>query len=160
MSDNPQDRMAKLLPGDVTSFDVKERLPAIVPTRTRKITVRYVEQCACKISEVPGSSAQCATVKNYGEVNGAQGRNRTTDTAIFNRMLYQLSYLGPFNKLAAQVRAGKRGARVIKAPPRAVQNGPGSRNRAVGPVSQDFSPGSPSAGRSPSSSSSSFTGIA
>lgn len=29
--------------------------------------------------------------------NGAQGRNRTTDTAIFSRMLYQLSYLGaPF----------------------------------------------------------------
>ena len=28
------------------------------------------------------------------EGNGAQGRNRTTDTAIFNRMLYQLSYLG------------------------------------------------------------------
>jgi hypothetical protein len=27
-------------------------------------------------------------------VNGAQGRNRTTDTAIFSRMLYQLSYLG------------------------------------------------------------------
>ena len=25
--------------------------------------------------------------------NGAQGRDRTTDTAIFNRMLYQLSYL-------------------------------------------------------------------
>ncbi len=23
-----------------------------------------------------------------------QGRNRTTDTAIFSRMLYQLSYLG------------------------------------------------------------------
>ena len=29
---------------------------------------------------------------NHG--NGAQGRNRTTDTAIFSRMLYQLSYLG------------------------------------------------------------------
>ena len=28
--------------------------------------------------------------------NGAQGRNRTTDTAIFSRMLYQLSYLGVF----------------------------------------------------------------
>ena len=27
-------------------------------------------------------------------LSGAQGRNRTTDTAIFNRMLYQLSYLG------------------------------------------------------------------
>ena len=31
------------------------------------------------------------------KANGAQGRSRTTDTAIFNRMLYQLSYLGmPF----------------------------------------------------------------
>ena len=29
--------------------------------------------------------------------NGAQGRDRTTDTAIFNRMLYQLSYLGAEN---------------------------------------------------------------
>jgi hypothetical protein len=29
-----------------------------------------------------------------GRMNGAQGRDRTTDTAIFNRMLYQLSYLG------------------------------------------------------------------
>lgn len=32
--------------------------------------------------------------RNPGK-NGAQGRNRTTDTAIFSRMLYQLSYLGP-----------------------------------------------------------------
>ena len=32
------------------------------------------------------SGANCA--------NGAQGRDRTTDTAIFSRMLYQLSYLG------------------------------------------------------------------
>ena len=28
------------------------------------------------------------------EKGGAQGRNRTTDTAIFSRMLYQLSYPG------------------------------------------------------------------
>src|SRR4030095_4288128 len=28
-----------------------------------------------------------------GESNGGQGRNRTADTAIFSRMLYQLSYL-------------------------------------------------------------------
>jgi hypothetical protein len=35
-------------------------------------------------------------VKNWrkSEDRGAQGRNRTTDTAIFSRMLYQLSYLG------------------------------------------------------------------
>ena len=32
---------------------------------------------------------------------GAQGRNRTTDTAIFSRMLYQLSYLGTSNPRAA-----------------------------------------------------------
>ncbi len=35
---------------------------------------------------------------NLGFINlfrsGAQGRDRTTDTAIFSRMLYQLSYLG------------------------------------------------------------------
>ena len=28
------------------------------------------------------------------ERNGAQGRNRTTDTVIFSHVLYQLSYLG------------------------------------------------------------------
>jgi hypothetical protein len=30
-----------------------------------------------------------------GELGGAQGRNRTTDTCIFSAVLYQLSYLGP-----------------------------------------------------------------
>ncbi len=29
-----------------------------------------------------------------GGGGGAQGRNRTTDTGIFNPLLYQLSYLG------------------------------------------------------------------
>jgi hypothetical protein len=33
--------------------------------------------------------------------NGAQGRSRTTDTAIFSRMLYQLSYLGALHSSAA-----------------------------------------------------------
>lgn len=28
------------------------------------------------------------------ESNGAQGRNRTSDTVIFSHVLYQLSYLG------------------------------------------------------------------
>jgi hypothetical protein len=31
----------------------------------------------------------------FYQFGGAQGRDRTTDTAIFSRMLYQLSYLGP-----------------------------------------------------------------
>ena len=30
--------------------------------------------------------------------NGAQGRNRTTDTVIFSHVLYQLSYLGSWNR--------------------------------------------------------------
>ena len=34
--------------------------------------------------------------------NGAQGRDRTTDTAIFSRMLYQLSYLGLSLKAAGR----------------------------------------------------------
>lgn len=33
---------------------------------------------------------------------GAQGRNRTTDTAIFSRMLYQLSYLGMLDARAKE----------------------------------------------------------
>jgi hypothetical protein len=40
----------------------------------------------------------------YFEIFGAQGRNRTTDTAIFSRMLYQLSYLGTA-RAAARERA-------------------------------------------------------
>ncbi len=43
-----------------------------------------------------------ASIRAYG----AQGRDRTTDTAIFSRMLYQLSYLGP--RCAAGPRRGKR----------------------------------------------------
>jgi hypothetical protein len=35
---------------------------------------------------------------DFIDKNGAQGRNRTTDTAIFSRMLYQLSYLGTILK--------------------------------------------------------------
>ena len=39
--------------------------------------------------------------------DGAQGRNRTTDTAIFSRMLYQLSYLG--DRPAERPRGSERG---------------------------------------------------
>ncbi len=40
----------------------------------------------------------------HQKVSGAQGRNRTTDTAIFSRMLYQLSYLGVQRLREARVR--------------------------------------------------------
>jgi hypothetical protein len=40
------------------------------------------------------------------DIGGAESQNRTGDTAIFSRVLYQLSYLGPMaNRLAARRRA-------------------------------------------------------
>jgi hypothetical protein len=30
-----------------------------------------------------------------GSISGAKGQNRTADTAVFSRVLYLLSYLGP-----------------------------------------------------------------
>lgn len=43
---------------------------------------------------------------NCLEVDGAQGRSRTADTAIFSRMLYQLSYLGNLLRSASKGRGG------------------------------------------------------
>jgi hypothetical protein len=42
------------------------------------------------------------------KVAGAQGRNRTTDTAIFSRMLYQLSYLGPVLRVEGLIERPRR----------------------------------------------------
>jgi hypothetical protein len=41
----------------------------------------------------PGRALSSMTLAK--EVDGAWGRNRTTDTRIFNPLLYQLSYPGP-----------------------------------------------------------------
>ena len=38
--------------------------------------------------------------------NGAQGRNRTADTRIFNPLLYRLSYLGQRARRARALKAG------------------------------------------------------
>jgi hypothetical protein len=40
--------------------------------------------------------------------NGAQGRDRTTDTVIFSHVLYQLSYLGAEHRRAGGVGQGAR----------------------------------------------------
>ena len=53
-----------------------------------------------RVAPFPPSLAthQSNTPAHFGAgarlVLGAEGRNRTADTAIFSRMLYQLSYLG------------------------------------------------------------------
>ena len=55
--------------------------------------VRAATRCA-----LHSASGGCNRESNrrhlVGRNHGAQGRDRTTDTAIFSRMLYQLSYLG------------------------------------------------------------------
>ena len=40
------------------------------------------------------------------EENGAQSRNRTSDTGIFSPLLYQLSYLGVIGKKSGYVVTG------------------------------------------------------
>ncbi len=42
----------------------------------------------------PAAAPMRLAMPSRPQENGAQGRDRTTDTAIFSRMLYQLSYLG------------------------------------------------------------------
>ena len=44
--------------------------------------------------EADQSDTSVKTVSLSAAYNGAQGRNRTTDTRIFSPLLYQLSYLG------------------------------------------------------------------
>ena len=41
-----------------------------------------------------GPERKTTNIVENQSIDGAQGRDRTTDTAIFSRMLYQLSYLG------------------------------------------------------------------
>ena len=47
------------------------------------------------MAHVMVTTAMVTTVMVTTGRNGAQGRNRTTDTVIFSHVLYQLSYLGP-----------------------------------------------------------------
>ena len=54
------------------------------------MTERRIEP-DCRPYREPGLHARICAID---QENGAQGRDRTTDTAIFSRMLYQLSYLG------------------------------------------------------------------
>jgi hypothetical protein len=60
--------------------------------------VRLAQRCAVsnggKVRYCQGLSAHWESGGDCGTAHGAQGRDRTTDTAIFSRMLYQLSYLG------------------------------------------------------------------
>ena len=62
----------------------------------------FIKPPRCETQTLEGfpDAANSASGRRSGEAqraqrqHGAQGRDRTTDTAIFSRMLYQLSYLG------------------------------------------------------------------
>ena len=87
--------------------------------------------------------------RSKARLDGAQGRDRTTDTAIFNRMLYQLSYLGAGTPSGVQVRAPRYRGRVRPCP------------AAVSSLFRPYSSASLSRSRGRSgSSSASCTGIA
>jgi hypothetical protein len=64
-------------------------LSNVCPPRNGVVCNRIVH--AMRADHVMGLS-KLRDIRTAG--NGAQGRGRTADTAIFSRMLYQLSYLG------------------------------------------------------------------
>ncbi len=70
-----------------------------------------------------------------GRGNGAQGRSRTADTAIFSRMLYQLSYLGAVRRNAPNAeRQASESSRLIEKLQDAVQRfGGGARKNMMTP---------------------------
>ena len=45
---------------------------------------------------------ECKVGLKFFRKNGAQGRDRTTDTRIFSPLLYQLSYLGDATRVPRQ----------------------------------------------------------
>ena len=69
------------------------RIEIPTPRSTSRIQAALLRQGFGEHPTSPFSGLDPANRVNAKQ-DGAQGRNRTTDTAIFSRMLYQLSYLG------------------------------------------------------------------
>ncbi len=70
--------------------------------------------------------------------DGAQGRNRTTDTVIFSHVLYQLSYLGDRPREAAGKQSAGRYRGWISACPEPAKSpprpAPAAKNQASAPI--------------------------
>ena len=74
-----------------------ERTPGPACSFNPKNPARFKSYTPCGRSSTASAAATSRhAAGRLGEagLDGAQGRDRTTDTAIFSRMLYQLSYLG------------------------------------------------------------------
>ena len=81
--------------------EARERRHALARARRRRTNWRQRCPTSCghvqKWDTQPKLTQSSQSVSANKLESGAQGRDRTTDTAIFSRMLYQLSYLGaPF----------------------------------------------------------------
>ena len=75
---------------------------AELPTWAKSLAARLLKALVARlVVESRGDGfpqpAQGARIRRTGSNprNGAESQNRTGDTAIFSRVLYQLSYLGP-----------------------------------------------------------------
>ena len=59
-------------------------------------------ESSMELSAAKAIAQQAAPVRDFEiEKDGGQGRNRTTDTRIFNPLLYQLSYLAFLDRAVA-----------------------------------------------------------
>ena len=94
-------RGGQILPERIWSNEVRPQGRAQeVHEQSNHVVVRFLKNALHEVRAggARKALAECGFAKGKealsGRENGAQGRNRTTDTAIFNRMLYQLSYLG------------------------------------------------------------------
>ena len=71
-----------------------------VHEQSNHVVVRFLKNALHEVREggARKALAKCGFAEGKealsGRENGAQGRNRTTDTRIFSPLLYQLSYLG------------------------------------------------------------------
>jgi hypothetical protein len=91
------DRFTRLMREQLVSGDVAARKPTWRAWWTRSSCRRTKSGSLAQTTtsgprSVPRANPRLGFVNLFR--NGAQGRDRTTDTAIFSRMLYQLSYLG------------------------------------------------------------------
>src|SRR5207344_3551880 len=70
------------------------RMPALCSCVAARSRLVCLQRSLIKQTETTAPS--CAVLMQHlaGLGDGAQGRNRTTDTVIFSHVLYQLSYLG------------------------------------------------------------------
>jgi Bacteriocin-protection, YdeI or OmpD-Associated len=72
---------------------LKAAFEALTPGRRKSYIFHILsaKRAETRAARADTAHPDCRSLEN--EIDGGQGRNRTTDTRIFNPLLYQLSYL-------------------------------------------------------------------